>query len=387
MTKLTLITKTISCLFFLTIFSSSAVVAQMQLDKTLVYDGETRSYTVYIPASYQGTSNVPLLFNFHGGNGDIASQLYVSDMRPLAEADEFILVYPQALGDPNDGNSANWTHKEPTTHDDIFFVEAMIDELATEYMIDQNRVYGCGYSNGGEFCFDLACRLSHRIAAIGVVARSMYIETFNTCAPTYPIGIVTIHGTEDEYNGLVWGGVTYYISLDDTNEYWSNYNNTNSEAVILDVPNTNTSDGSTVEHHIWENGDGCVSVEHFKVINGGHDWPGTFGNMDIDASVEIWNYVSQYDINGLIDCDGTSVLENIESNNRITIYPNPTTDFLTIDMDGNTQQSIEVYSMVGKLLMSEKIHSNTQTIDVSHLSSNIYFLKIGGDVLKFVKGI
>ena len=40
-----------------------------------------------------------------------------------------------------------------------------------------------------------------------------------------------------------------------------------------------------------------------KVIGGDHDWPGTFGNMDINASEEIWYFVSKYDINGLIDCN------------------------------------------------------------------------------------
>ena len=43
-------------------------------------------------------------------------------------------------------------------------------------------------------------------------------------------------------------------------------------------------------------------VEELKVIGGGHDWPGSFGNMTIDANREIWQFVSRYDINGLIGC-------------------------------------------------------------------------------------
>jgi len=46
------------------------------------------------------------------------------------------------------------------------------------------------------------------------------------------------------------------------------------------------------------------------VIGGGHDWPGSFGNMTIDANIEIWQFVSRYDINGLIGCITTSVNEN-----------------------------------------------------------------------------
>jgi len=271
--------------------------------QTLIYDGETREYTVYVPESYQGTEEVPLMFNFHGGSGDIASQIAIADMRPFADTAGFILVYPQALPDPNDGGSTNWTHKEPTTVDDIFFVEAMIDKLASEYMIDLTRVYACGYSNGGEFCFELACRLNDQIAAIGVVARSMYIKTYNQCSPTHPTAVLTIHGTEDDYNGITWQGITYYISLNEVNSYWANFNNTDSIPEVVQLPDINSADGSTVEHHSWNNGNGCVSVEHYKVIGGGHDWPGSFGNMDIDASIEIWSFVSQYDLNGYIGCN------------------------------------------------------------------------------------
>ena len=46
-----------------------------------------------------------------------------------------------------------------------------------------------------------------------------------------------------------------------------------------------------------------------KVLGGEHDWPGSFGNMDISASVEIWKFVSKYDVNGLMDCNSTDNYE------------------------------------------------------------------------------
>ena len=42
-----------------------------------------------------------------------------------------------------------------------------------------------------------------------------------------------------------------------------------------------------------------------KSDRGGHDWPGSFGNMTIDANTEIWNFISKFDINGLIGCNTT----------------------------------------------------------------------------------
>jgi len=52
-----------------------------------------------------------------------------------------------------------------------------------------------------------------------------------------------------------------------------------------------------------------VSVEELKVHDGGHDWPGAFGNMDILADEEIWNFVSKHNIDGLIDCESLSIIE------------------------------------------------------------------------------
>ena len=52
------------------------------------------------------------------------------------------------------------------------------------------------------------------------------------------------------------------------------------------------------------------------MIGGGHDWPGSFGNMTIDANIEIWKFVSLYDINGLISCITTSVNEKNGQNDN-----------------------------------------------------------------------
>lgn len=371
-------------LTLLLLVSVNTLPAQQFLDKTLLHDGEIREYSIYIPASYQGTSQVPLLFNFHGGDGDIASQLYIADMRPIADTAGFILVYPQALPDPQGGGATSWMHKEPTTVDDIYFVEAMIDTIAAEYMIDEERVYACGYSNGGEFSFELSCRLNDRIAAMGSVARSMYIGTYDQCAPIHPTAVVTIHGTEDDYNGITWQGVLYYLSLDDVNSYWTNMNNTDSIPTIVQLPDIDPNDGSTVEHYSWENGDGCVSVEHFKVIGGDHDWPGTFGNMDIDATIEIWKFVSRFNVNGLIGCT-TSVQDENEREKDIHLYPNPAKDNVTIEMDLTNKQEYYIYSVLGELIVSGTIHSDNNTINISGLPSNIFLLRIENKTLLLIK--
>jgi len=363
--------------------------AQQFLEETIDYDRQKREYRIYIPASYDGSTAFPLMFNFHGGGGDIASQVAIADMRSIADADGFIIVYPQALPDPNDDGSTNWLHKEPTSVDDVFFVEAMIDEIGTQYNIDGDRIYACGYSLGGELTYELACRLNDRIAAVGIVARTMGTAAFDNCTPSHPTGIITILGTDDfvsPYEGLEWNGIQFYLSADDTHAYWVTHNNSSSEANITQLPDNNQADGTTVELYSWEDGNGCVAVEHLKILGGGHDWPGSFGNMDIDATTEIWNYVSNYSLSGLISCNTSSVSPDpaAEISNFI-IYPNPVSDQLTIGKIVAANQAYHIYALNGKLLLSGKLKPHETTIDISSLPVNSYVLKVGDVILRFSK--
>ena len=69
--------------------------AQGYISQTIQHDGLTREYSIYIPASYDGTTNFPLLFNFHGGDDVITNLQTTADIRPIADTANFILVYPQ----------------------------------------------------------------------------------------------------------------------------------------------------------------------------------------------------------------------------------------------------------------------------------------------------
>ena len=367
---------TLSLIIFLVISLNISISQTYQ--RQLFYDGNNRSYVLHIPSNYNGTVSVPLLFNFHGGAG-FANQFMTqtSDMRSIADTAGFILVYPQALEDPNDGNSTNWLHKSPTNVDDIYFIQAIIDTLNSEYQIDNNRIYASGHSLGGEFTYELACRLNTKIAAVAAVARTMGDAQLNFCTPVHPTGILTILGTADQislYGGVIFGGVTYYVSADNMHAYWSNYNNTDISPVTVAIPDINTSDGSTVERRTWANGDNCVSVEELKVNGGGHDWPGSFGNMDINANNEIWNFVSQYNMNGLISCSTNSISETQESM-QIKAYPNPViNNQLKIEL--NNYNLLEIRSIDGRLVWTNSSlnASDSYAINTSNWNGGMYLI-------------
>lgn len=262
--------------------------------RTLSHNGVARQYILYVPDSLDGTSRVPLMLNFHGFGGTADRHLRFADMRPLADSGTFILVYPQGTlldGSPH-WNAGLKTDRNKSDADDFGFVEALIDEISSDYNIDPARVYACGYSNGAFFSYALACYHSDKIAAIGSVAGTMMAETYNECNPSHPTAMVNIHGTSDAV--VPYGGTEGLKSIDAVLAYWTGFNNTSATPTV----NRITDGATTIERHSYTDGDKNTSVEHYKVINGGHVW------FDINyeganTSALIWNFVSRFDINGL----------------------------------------------------------------------------------------
>ena len=135
--------------------------------------------------------------------------------------------------------------------------------------------------------------------------------------------------------------------------HWKYFNNCNSTAIITNVPNTNTADGCTAEYQIWENGSNGVAVEHYKIIDGEHSWPGALfpngiTNQDINAAEKIWEFFNNYDINGLIHPTNiknitteksAKLIKVVDVLGRVTI-PKPNSPLFYIYKDGTVKKRI-----------------------------------------------
>ena len=56
----------------------------------------------------------------------------------------------------------------------------------------------------------------------------------------------------------------------------------------------------SITSYKYENGNNNVSVEHYKIIDGGHVWFSNDFNGKNTGQL-IWDFVSKYDIDGLIE--------------------------------------------------------------------------------------
>ena len=71
-------------------------------------------------------------------------------------------------------------------------------------------------------------------------------------------------------------------------------------------------------------------------------------------------------------------IDNHTINLELTAYPNPTANFLTLNV-GNAELStlnFQLYDILGKLIESRKIISSSETIAIENLPTATYFLKV-----------
>jgi polyhydroxybutyrate depolymerase len=279
-----------------------------------------------------------------------------------------------------------------STVDDVAFSSALIDSISAQYNIDQDRVYSTGMSNGGFMSFKLACELSDRIAGIASVTGSILPLTLSNCNALHSTPIMQIHGTTDgtvPYNG----GAGWTEPIGSLVDYWANFNNCTATPVIENMPNISVVDGSTVEKFSYLNGYNCTEVIHFKITNGGHTWPGSVfpsagTNYDINASIEVWNFLSKYNINGLISCGNVGINEET-LNPSLSVYPNPAENKLQIDglENLNDLRKLVITDLSGAVLITAESADNG--IDISELSCGFYLIHIehatGKRSIKFTK--
>jgi polyhydroxybutyrate depolymerase len=259
--------------------------------ESIIHDGIDREYFLYVPDSYDGTTAVPIVFNFHGYGGNVEEFVEYGDLRSVAETNTFILVYPQGScleGSPHWNACPNGPDNKSEA-DDFGFVEAMINQISSEYNIDHDRIYAGGYSNGGMMAYGLAHYKSDLIAAVASVSGVM-LDCTST--PSHPIPVVHLHGTFDGV--LPYDGNNDWNSVQSTLDYWINFNSTTTTPTV----NLENSGGIAIEHYSYGQGENSVSVEHYKYIGGEHVW---FNETYQGKSTSelIWNFMSRYDLNGL----------------------------------------------------------------------------------------
>jgi polyhydroxybutyrate depolymerase len=249
---------------------------------TLMHDGIERVYEVHVPPSYTGGARVPLLLTIHGAHNTIAMVRGWSQMNPVADANGFIVAYPQGLDCWNSGSVLPGC---TAADDDVGFLTNVVADIESQACIDPKRVYATGISNGAMMAQKLGCAEADIFAAVGGIAG----PNGGSCNPSRPISVVYMHGTEDTTVG--------YSSAAGTVSGWSMRNG------CSDSPVETYNMGSTR----CETYQGCndgVEVAFCTVTGMGHCWPedtrcgpgggAEFGVSDFKASPFTWEFFERH---------------------------------------------------------------------------------------------
>lgn len=367
-------------LFLLLIFPCF-VFSQLEAlqDFSFEFDGETRNYSVYIPPSYNGNEPVPLVFNLHGLGSNSGQQYFYGNFKPQADADNFIICLPNAL--ENNFNQQQWNSGFGLGINDVSFFDELIDTLIKNFNIDTTKIFSAGMSNGGFMSLTLACELGHRIAKVASVTGTMTQFQMNNCTPPKGISSMFIHGTADPT--VPYNGNTTLKGVEETVEFWVNLNDCDETPIFFEIPDIDPNDFSTAERYDYRNGlDGSI-VAFYKINNGGHTWPGSalnigVTNQDFNASEEIWNFFKGEEF--------TSI-KNIEKNIGLKVFPNPTTDFVTIEINTTKISDMKVFTVTGKTIYQEKVGSSRIEINLKDYPSGIYFIEVKNETFHLVEKI
>ncbi|MBN1652304.1 MAG: hypothetical protein JXA30_00860 [Deltaproteobacteria bacterium] len=176
---------------------------------TLQHGGRSRNYVVYVPASVIPGNPVPLVLDFHGNGSNSAQEESGSGWRQKADAEGFIVVYPDGVGNGwNVGNCCGQALAENV--DDVGFARAMIAAVSESACIDSKRVYATGISNGAGLAHRLACEAADVIAAIAAASADLVTDP---CTPVRPISELSVRGLTDflvAYAGGNTGSTGWY---------------------------------------------------------------------------------------------------------------------------------------------------------------------------------
>ena len=286
-------------IFFITFFLFAGVKPEISPKKYLInFDGKTREYYVSLPKNQ--SKPIPLIINFHGFRSNAIDQRGFSQIDNYAHQNGVGVIYPEGIK-----KSWNVGQAIPNNENDIGFVNALIDSVSSKYNIDSNRIYACGFSNGGTFSYELICGLSSKIAAFGSVGGNFSINQKRACNINREVPLIHIHGTKDRLQKYYKSDRNFLSTVESVN-FWAEYNQLDIK-VIEDIENIHKKDGTSVQKHTYSKNNSKTKVIHLKVVDGGHLWLGSpiadwftlrlfFGknNHEINSSEELVDFFLQY---------------------------------------------------------------------------------------------
>lgn len=187
----------VPALCILTMTVCNGIAAKVNTEKTITVDNKERKYVLYVPDNL--TENAPLVISLHGAAG------HDTDRSPfrtsVADSEGCIVVYPQGNDQyfPVFGGSIPGWNSTGEVNEDTEFFKAIINDIDAEYDIDRNRIYCCGFSNGGMMTYANSSAASEIFAAFASISGFPLNEFHLHTVGERPVPFMHIHGKQDDF--------------------------------------------------------------------------------------------------------------------------------------------------------------------------------------------
>lgn len=271
----------------------------------ITYQGIQRQYVIFVPSSYKPSVAAPVVVHLHASDTAPDAEMRLSLMASYSSARGYVVILPEAVnGVWNDGRG--FAKIASGNADDVGFIDAVIADLASQMNLNQQKMYVTGMSNGGIMTYRLACERPNKFKAFAPVSGGLASEL--TCNPSTTAPLVIFQGVADPilpYNGgTVSPNRGNVLATESVALSFATKNNCNTTPIKTNLPDVDTTDGTTVTKWVYSGCRNGANVELYQIHGGGHTWPGGIQydlesvigktSRDVSATPLMWTFFTQF---------------------------------------------------------------------------------------------
>ena len=233
-------------------------------------NGKSRNMIVFTPNTLPAKS--PLMIITHGMNQNPEYQMGSDKIYEMVDTAKFVVTYLRSDGNMWDTSGTG----------DQTFVTKTIDEMATRYDIDRDRVYWSGFSMGSMLIHHCIANMQNKIAAFAPTSGIQFSEQpWNNCKK--PVNLLECIAYDDDVFGYEQYGIHAYI------ENYAKHDKHTQYSKEIGYRPMGASWGSG-DLEKWTGGPNGGEVWLYSYNNGGH-WP-----SDQNRHL-IWNFCKRFSLN------------------------------------------------------------------------------------------
>jgi len=293
--------------------------------------GGSRNFKLWAPGTLDKGHASPLVMLLHGCTHDAENMAEISGMNEIAEANQFLVVYPEQSRMANLMKCWRWFHPKHQARDagEPSILAAVVEQVRSSRNVDSDRIYVAGVSAGGAMASILAATYPDIFAAVAIFAgvefkaATSVSEGFAAMKHGGPdpvrqgqlafeamrsglarknrrrMPVIVFHGAADTRVNPV-NADQAIAQWDKTNAYLAALQGGNgfvlTERAIDGRALDNAPDGYSYRRHIYTEADGRLLMEKWLIQGLGHAWSGSpapsrHGDpRGPNASTEIWRF-------------------------------------------------------------------------------------------------